>query len=272
MKRLILGIIIVFAIFYFVQTPTVNTDDAPQVYTKVEKNLEEKEERLTASNHIDRIINFQDEVQEALNERVSPKNYIPTNEIPSVMKEALVATEDKRFYNHPGIDIYGIFRAFYVNSVARETVEGGSTITQQLVKNLFLSTQRTWSRKAEEFVLALMMEHYYTKDEILGMYLNSVYYGNNYYGLKEACRGYFNEEPQQIDLPQAALLAGLPQAPTFYNPKANPIAAKAKREIVLNLMMQQNMITKKQFEEAKNAELLPKNKSIEKEQTLPKVS
>lgn len=272
MKRLILGILIVAAIFYFIQPPTVSHDDAPKVYTKVEKTLEQKEESLTLPNRFDRIMNFQDEVQKAMNARVAPKNQVTENEIPEMMFDALVATEDKRFYSHPGVDVYGIFRAFYVNSLAGETVEGGSTITQQLVKNLFLSSQRTWTRKTEELVLALMMEHYYTKKEILTMYLNSVYFGNNYYGIKEATEGYFNEEPNEIGLCQAALLAGLPQAPTFYNPKANPIAAKAKREIVLELMLKQNLITKKDFNGAVNAVLLPSDKGAKEPLQVKKAS
>lgn len=260
MKRLILAIIVVCSVFYFVQPPKVLNDSIPKVYTEVEKNIEAEEEGLSLKGHAMRFIHFQDAVQKALHHRVSAANYVPADQIPTVMKEAIVATEDKRFYEHPGIDFYGIARAFYVNSMAGETVEGGSTITQQLVKNLFLSPKRVWTRKVEEVALAFMMEHYYTKEEILAMYLNSIYYGNHYYGIKEASEGYFNESPQQIKLAQAALLAGLPQAPTFYNPKVNPIAAVAKRDIVLELMMKQHMITKLQADTAKSLPLLPVKK------------
>lgn len=264
MKKILFGIIIVGAIFYFVQPPNVVRDDAPKKYTQVEQKLELKENSRTVYDRIERLTHFKEEVTTALNERVKPSEYVPDEEIPEVVKEALIAVEDKRFMSHPGVDIYGVFRAFYVNSLSGETVEGGSTITQQLVKNLFLTADRTWTRKAEELVLALMMEHYYTKDQILGMYLNSVYYGNNYYGLREASEGYFKVDPRQINLAQAALLAGLPQAPTFYNPIENPVAATAKREIVLNLMLNQNMITKKQYEIAKGAPLIYRKQVVAK--------
>ena len=126
--------------------------------------------------------------------------------------------EDKRYYKHGAIDVLGIIRAFYTNTIAGETVEGGSTITQQVVKNLFLSSKRIMSRKVEEAILASEMEHYYSKEEILTMYLNTVYYGHNYYGIYEAAHGYFGTSPSRLTLGQSALLAALPNAPSYLDP------------------------------------------------------
>ena len=153
--------------------------------------------------------------------------------IPEYTKNALVAIEDKRYYNHGAIDVLGIIRAFYTNTIAGETVEGGSTITQQLVKNLFLSSKRIMSRKVEEAILASEMEHYYSKEEILTMYLNTVYYGHGYYGIYEASHGYFGTSPSRLTLAQSALLAALPNAPSYLDPYTNYKGAKARQKLVL---------------------------------------
>lgn len=218
--------------------------------------LQEKE--LPLMKHVDRFINFRETVQEALNRRVAPADYVPDQDIPRVMKQAIVATEDKRFYDHGAIDFYGIVRALYTNILAGQTVEGGSTITQQLVKNLFLSSDRVWSRKAEELLIAFMMETYYTKEEILTMYLNSIYYGNDYTGIKEASEGYFKVEPKNLTIAQSAMLAGLPQAPTYYNPVKNPEAAQRRRAVVIHLMKEQRLITPQEAYDADKAPVINK--------------
>lgn len=218
--------------------------------TRLEQHIETSEDSLTRTERIRRLFAFKEAVRTALNARVPADRRVKADEIAPIMKEALVATEDKRFYDHGAIDIFGISRAFYINMVAGHTVEGGSTITQQLVKNLFLSSKRIMSRKIEEVLLAYLMEYYYTKDQILTMYLNSIYYGNNYYGLEAATAGYFGTTPDKLSLAQAAMLAGLPQAPSYYNPKENFTAAKERQRTVLTLMAAQGMITSREADSA----------------------
>lgn len=151
MKRLlkvILALLVMGGIFYFVKPPTViDGDRTSGTYTWIEKNIESSEDNLSRTDRIYRLFHFQEAVTAALDKRVKPENFVAANKIPAVMKEALVATEDKRFYEHGAVDMFGIARAFYTNVIAGETVEGGSTITQQLVKNLFLSSKRIMSRK-----------------------------------------------------------------------------------------------------------------------------
>lgn len=245
LKKLIVAVLVIGAVFYFVQPPAIK-ESLPGQYSAKEQKIEAREDGMTLWNRVDRLTHFPNAVQEAIDARVNRADYIPADQIPTVLKQALVATEDKRFYEHGGIDLFGIARAMYINVVAGRTVEGGSTITQQVIKNLFLTSQRVWSRKIEEALWAVLMEHYFTKDQILGIYLNTVYLGNNYYGLKEASEGYFGEKPSELHLGEAALLAGLPQAPTYYNPVVNPDAAMARRNTVLSLMTEQQIITKAQ--------------------------
>lgn len=257
MKRLLLAICIIVAVFYFIQPPQVSRDDMPRMYTQVERNVDAKEAGLSLLDRGKRFMHFKEAVQTAIAMRVPAEKYVPLSDIAPSFQEAMVATEDKRFYTHMGFDVYGIARAMYVNILAGETMEGGSTITQQLVKNLFLSSDRVWSRKVEEVALSLAMEHYYTKEQILEMYVNSIYYGNTYYGILAASEGYFHKKPEYLTLAESALLAGLVQAPTFYNPVVNPEAARIKRMHVLERMLDQHYITEKQKKEAEEAPLLP---------------
>lgn len=208
------------------------------------------EDQLTTVERLNRLVHVREAVADAMNRKVPHEDQVKSSNISDFTKKALVAAEDKRFYEHGAIDMYGIVRAFYTNTVAGKTVEGGSTITQQLVKNLFLTSQRTMSRKIEEVILAFLVEHEYSKDEILTMYLNSVYYGNDYYGLKAASRGYFDTTPARLSLAQSAMLAGLHQAPTYYNPKENYKAAKQRQYTVLMQMVQQDMISASEAESA----------------------
>lgn len=181
--------------------------------------------------------------------------YIPLAQIPQIMQQSIVATEDKRFYEHGPIDFIGIGRAALVNIQSGKTMEGGSTITQQVVKNVFLSPERTLSRKAEELVLSILLERNYTKEEILTMYLNTAYFGASAYGINDAARIYFGTTPPKLTLAQCAMLAGLPQAPTYLNPLANYEAAKARQQIVLALMTEQNFIGPDQAKQAYQADL-----------------
>lgn len=242
--RLFVAILILSGVFYFFKPPDVENTDKKIPATQIERTIESQEDSLTRIARIQRLFNFQDEVEQALYKRVPKESFVPSSGISRELKLALVATEDKRYYEHGAVDPFSIVRAFYTNTIAGETQEGGSTITQQLVKNLFLSSKRIMSRKIEEVILAMMMEHYYSKDEILTMYLNSIYYGNNFYGIKAASEGYFNTEPDKLTLGQAAMLAGMPQAPSYYNPIVNLSAAKARQRTVLDLMVAQDIINK----------------------------
>lgn len=191
------------------------TNRESKAHTIVEKQIEQSEDTLSRTDRIIRLFTFRDKVQIALNQRVSKEHWVKGDVIPEYTKNALIAIEDKRYYKHGAIDVLGIIRALYTNTIAGETLEGGSTITQQLVKNLFLSSKRIMSRKVEEAILASEMEHYYSKEEILTMYLNTVYYGHNYYGIYEAAHGYFGTSPSRLTLGQSALLAALPNAVLF---------------------------------------------------------
>ncbi|NLS01394.1 penicillin-binding protein [Rhizobium sp. P38BS-XIX] len=157
--------------------------------------------------------------------------------------EAIVAIEDRRFYSHFGFDPIGLGRAIVTNIVTGHAVQGGSTLTQQLAKNLFLSPDRTLERKVQEVLLALWLEHKYTKDQILTMYLNRVYFGSNAYGVEAASRRYFNKSAKDVNLGEAAMLAGLVKAPSRLSPARDPAAAEARAQLVLQAMRDQNFIT-----------------------------
>lgn len=175
-------------------------------------------------------------LKQAVNARINSANYVKLQDIPESMQQAVVAVEDRKFYNHWGFDMEGIFRASLVNLQYGQVREGASTITQQLVKNLFLSQEQTMGRKAEEFVLAMDMELNYSKDEILELYLNTIYFGSGYYGIKEASEGYFGKEPAMLALPESAMLAGIPNAPSLYSPYVDFMLAKKRQFIVLDSM------------------------------------
>lgn len=175
-------------------------------------------------------------LKQAVNTRINSANYVKLQDIPESMQQAVVAVEDRKFYNHLGFDMEGIFRASLVNLQYGQVKEGASTITQQLVKNLFLSQEQTMGRKAEEFVLAMDMELNYSKDEILELYLNTIYFGSGYYGIKEASEGYFGKEPAMLALPESAMLAGIPNAPSLYSPYVDFMLAKKRQFIVLDAM------------------------------------
>ncbi|WP_298462475.1 transglycosylase domain-containing protein [uncultured Mitsuokella sp.] len=201
----------------------------------------------TISERLSRIIFL----KRAVNSRLDRSHYIRIDEIPTSMQQAIVAVEDKRFYDHHGFDIEGIMRATLVNLQQGEIDEGASTITQQLVKNLFLTHERSFGRKAEEFLLSLAMEFNYSKDEILEMYLNTIYYGSNFYGIEEAAEGYFGKRPSELQLPEAAMLAGLPNAPSLYSPYVDFMMAKKRQFVVLDAMVRAGYIDKTIAEDAK---------------------
>lgn len=190
-------------------------------------------------------------LKSAVAEKLDKKNYTKLQYIPLTMQQSIVAIEDNRFYRHVGFDIEGILRAMLVNMQTGNFTEGGSTITQQLVKNLFLSQEKTYGRKAEEFLLAVDMELRYSKDEILEMYLNSIYFGSGAYGIGDAARIYFDKSPVNLTLAECALLAGLPTAPSLNSPYVNFPAAKQRQAIVLSVMTRHGYISNELAEQAR---------------------
>ena len=178
-----------------------------------------------------------DDNDELLTElHVERRIFVPLAHMPQSLRDAVIATEDRRFYRHWGIDPIGIARAVFSNYRRGRIVEGGSTITQQLTKLLFLTPDKSLERKMKEAVLALELERRYSKDRILEMYLNQVYYGNGAYGIEAASRTYFGKSVSELAVREAALLAGLPRAPSSYSPFEHPDAAKRRREVVLRRM------------------------------------
>lgn len=157
--------------------------------------------------------------------------------------QAVIAIEDRRFYSHFGVDPFGLVRALINNALPGRGTQGGSTLTQQLAKNLFLSPERTIERKVQEVLLAFWLEHTYTKDQILAMYLNRVYFGSNAYGVEAASRRYFNKSARDVNLGEAALLAGLLKAPSRLSPARDPEAAEARAQVVLGAMRDAGFIT-----------------------------
>ncbi|MGH2972007.1 MAG: transglycosylase domain-containing protein [Gaiellaceae bacterium] len=179
---------------------------------------------------------------------------VPSSAISGWMKQAIVATEDKRFYQHRGVDIRGMGRALW-NDVRGRPVQGGSTITQQFVKNALTGNERTVTRKLKEAALAWQLEQEWSKDRILTAYLNTIYFGNGAYGVERAARTYFGHSAAKLTLPEAALLAGIPEDPSLYDPVAHPQEARARRAVVLGLMFQQHVIDARHYRAALRAPL-----------------
>lgn len=175
---------------------------------------------------------------------------VPLQEIAPSFTDAVIAVEDKNFYRHHGVDPVGIMRALIINIREGKVMAGGSTITQQTAKNLFLSNERTLTRKIKELFYAIQLERRYSKDEILNMYCNTIYFGQGAYGVEVAARTFFGKNARDLTLAEAALLAGLPQWPNRYNPYQNPDKAKERQLIVLNRMVEENKITAAQEEAA----------------------
>ncbi len=175
------------------------------------------------------------------------------HEMSPYIPQAVVAIEDRRFYSHFGIDPLGLARAMTRNLVSRRMVQGGSTLTQQLAKNLFLSPERTLERKVQEVLLALWLEHKYSKDQILEMYLNRVYFGSGAYGVEAAARRYFGHGARDVSLQEAAIIAAVLKAPSRYSPAKDPKAASDRAELVISAMREQGMITDKEMTAALSA-------------------
>ncbi|MFA0761196.1 MAG: hypothetical protein HZLCBSQH_001300 [Candidatus Fervidibacterota bacterium] len=179
------------------------------------------------------------------------RKWVPLRQIPKPLQWATIVAEDRKFYTHPGIDPKGIIRAIWECVKARRYVQGGSTITMQLARNLYLSSEKTIRRKLKELLLAVQLERRFSKDELLELYLNTVCYGHGAYGVQAAAELYFGEDVRQLALPQCALLAALPKRPAELSPFVNPKAAKARRDYILDGMAEEGYISKAEAEKAK---------------------
>jgi len=190
-----------------------------------------------------------DEKKELIGEFAKEKRWlVKITEIPNYVKYAFISSEDSSFYKHPGINIKGIIRAGWINLTSGKIKEGGSSITQQLAKNLFLTQERTIKRKIQEILLALKIERFYTKDEILERYLNKIYFGKGVYGIEAASRFYFNKEAPSLSLSEAAILAGMVASPNTYSPFTNPSLCILRGIRTLNRMAEDGYITNEKKE------------------------
>lgn len=186
------------------------------------------------------------------------RNLTPIKDIPKVMTNAILAIEDARFYEHGGVDYVGVVRAGLAN-VGRVKSQGASTITMQVARNVYLSSEKTFTRKIYEILLTFKLEHYLSKDQILEIYMNQIYLGNRAYGFAAAAETYFGKPLKDLTVAEAAMLAGLPKAPSAYNPVANPKRARSRQLYIIDRMLENNFITEEQAEAAKAEPLKIKN-------------
>ncbi|MBQ9319741.1 MAG: transglycosylase domain-containing protein [Acidaminococcaceae bacterium] len=189
-------------------------------------------------------------VEETVNTMRSDPGWLSLQKIPDHTRKALLAIEDHDFYKHGALDITGIARAAFANLKAGEVQQGGSTLTQQMVKNVFLSSEQTFARKAEEAVLATWVERKYSKDEVLEMYFNSTYFGAGAYGLRDAARKYFGKDPALLTIPESAMLAAMPYAPSALNPYENPSGCAKRVRLVLKEMLRYGYIGNTEYKDA----------------------
>ena len=171
-------------------------------------------------------------------------NYISISEVPETYKNATIAIEDHRFYSHGAIDVFTTARSFIENIRNKELSNGGSTITQQVARNMYFTQEKSFIRKVAELFVAVDLEKNYNKDEILEMYLNIIYFGDGYTGLKQASYGYYRKSPSKLSLAEQAMLAGIPNAPSIYSPNVNPELAKKRQQKVLDAMVKYGYISK----------------------------
>ena len=213
---LLVLVIILFSIFFLIGYTT---------YSKAldEKPLVERVEEVTDMEH-----------------------FVKFNDMSDYYRNAVIAIEDHRYYEHGPIEFRSIARALFNNIRAWDFVEGGSTITQQIAKNIILSQEKTLSRKLAEVIAAFDLEKNYSKNEIFELYVNTANFGNGYIGIYEASMGYYNKEPKDLDLNEASMLAGVPNAPSVYAPNINPTLAKQRQTQVINAMVQYGYISNEQ--------------------------
>lgn len=188
-------------------------------------------------------------LEEKVEEIKSKANYTKISELPQMYLDAVISVEDHRFYKHSGIDVIAIGRALINDIKAMDFVEGGSTITQQIAKNEYFTQEKRITRKIAEVFMAFEIEKKYSKNEILELYINTIYFGNGYYNIKDACEGYFGKSPNEMTEGECIMLAGIPNAPSVYNPKENPKLAKERQKQVADKMVEYGYITEEEEEE-----------------------
>jgi len=182
-------------------------------------------------------------LDDVIAELQSKENYTQYEDVPEIYYKALVAVEDRRFYNHNGFDIIGTTRAIYNDIKANELLEGGSTIAQQLAKNLYFPNDHTLQRKIAEIFMALKIEKEYEKEDVLEFYVNGIYYGSGYYSIYDASMGYFDKTPKDMTDYECTLLAGIPNAPSIYSLNVRPDLAKQRQKKVIECMVEVECIT-----------------------------
>ena len=212
-----------------------------------------KKEELGVLDTLGRMTSIKPAVEEKI--KTIP-HYTTIKDMPYILLQAVISVEDTRFYKHKGFDLIGIARAVIVNVEAGEIQEGASTITQQTVKNLFLTSDQTFTRKAEELILSMNMEDDFDKDKILEIYLNVIYFGSNFYGIYDAAQGYFGKEPADLTIAECAMLAGLPNAPSLLSPYVDFHAAKKRQLVVIDAMEKIGIISRAEAENARVEEII----------------
>ena len=191
-------------------------------------------------------------IEDKVNEIMSDDNYISLEELPKDYIKAVISVEDHRFYDHFGVDVIALTRAVINNIATMSFAEGGSTITQQLSKNMYFTQEKVFSRKVAEVFVALNLEEKYSKDDIVEMYVNVSYFGDGYYGIGDAVKGYLNKEPKDMTLEECTLLAGLPNAPSVYALSNNSILTFQRQKQVIDAMVKYDNMDVKEAEKLKD--------------------
>ena len=188
----------------------------------------------------------QQPLEDKVEEIRSTESFTSYQELPQIYIDAVISTEDRRFWSHSGVDVVALGRALYNDLRTWSFVEGGSTITQQLAKNLYFTQEKKLVRKFAEAFVSFQLEANYSKEEIFELYVNTIYFGSGYYGIRQAAQGYFGKEPAQLSDSEAVLLAGLPNAPSAYTPDTNPELAQQRMQQVINSMVANGALTRRE--------------------------
>ncbi|TSA47495.1 MAG: penicillin-binding protein, partial [Deltaproteobacteria bacterium] len=245
-RRSLLGIIIVVILVLFV---TVALAGSSLVYYVLLKELPSiaalKDYRPSITTRV-----YADNSELIDEFFLEDRKVIKYEEIPKIVIQAFVAAEDARFFQHGGFDMQSMSRAFFKNLEAGRIVQGGSTITQQVAKSIYLSPEKSYIRKIKEALLAYKIDRYLTKEEIITLYLNHIYLGHGTYGVEAAAQGYFGKSARDLTVPEAAMLAGLPKAPSSYSPYIHPERAYQRQAYVLNRMLEDGYLTQRERDRA----------------------
>ena len=193
-------------------------------------------------------------IEDKIKEIQSDENYVKLDDISKDFQNAVVSVEDRRFFKHSGFDFISFCRAMAYNLFEGKLGQGGSTISQQLARNMYFTQEKNYSRKIAELFVVYKLEKDYSKDDILELYINTIYFGDGYYGIKEASNGYFSKEPNELNLYESSLLAGIPNAPSVYALTNNPDLAEQRRQHVLDTMVREGILTEEQANEVRNVQ------------------